>query len=217
MTIHKEGYRIITVNFIIWAVVSALFFIFSDNDILNWVMCGVSLYMALFMFRFFRVPNRECMIGDNLVVSPGDGKVVAIKEVDEPEFFKGKCLRISVFLTFFNVHVTWSPVGGNISYYKYHPGKYLFAWYPKSSDKNERTTIGVHTDAGHDVMFRQIAGIVARRIVCYAKEGERFEQTQQAGFIKFGSRLDVFVPLGTEILVKKGDKVRGQESVLAKF
>jgi phosphatidylserine decarboxylase len=169
------------------------------------------------MMWFFRVPVREAVIDDSLVISPADGKVVNVKEVEENEYFGEKCLCISIFLTFFNVHITWFPVGGVVKYYKYHPGKYIFAFHPKSSEKNERTTIAVRTDLGNEVMFRQIAGIVARRVVCYAKENEHFDQTSEAGFIKFGSRLDVFLPLGTEVLVKKGDKVSGQTSVLAKF
>ncbi|MCK9626498.1 MAG: phosphatidylserine decarboxylase family protein [Bacteroidales bacterium] len=217
MKIHKEGYTIIAVNFLICAVIAALFYIFCDSMVIKHIIGAICLFQAVFMFTFFRVPKRNNKIDDMLVISPGDGKVINIKEVEENEFFKGKCIQISVFLTFFDVHITWFPVGGNVTYYKYHPGKYIFAWHPKSSQKNERTTIGMKTTSGHDIMFRQIAGIVARRVVCYAKEGKTFSQTQEAGFIKFGSRLDVFLPIGTEIIVKKGEKVRGQESVLAKF
>ena len=217
MRIHKEGHTIIFVNFLIWAVVAGLCFIFCENTVTNWIVVGIALFMSLFMMWFFRVPVREAVIDDSLVISPADGKVVNVKEVEENEYFGEKCLCISIFLTFFNVHITWFPVGGVVKYYKYHPGKYIFAFHPKSSEKNERTTIAVRTDSGNEVMFRQIAGIVARRVVCYAKENEHFDQTSEAGFIKFGSRLDVFLPLGTEVLVKKGDKVSGQTSVLAKF
>lgn len=217
LRIHREGYRIICYNSILWIVIAGLFFIFCRNLVVDCIVAAFCIYFAVFMLRFFRVPYRTPMVDPYLVISPGDGKVVSITEVEENEFFHCKCMRISIFLTFFDVHITWSPVSGKVTYYKYHPGKYIFAFHPKASELNERTTIGVRTDSGHDLMFRQIAGIVARRVVCYAHEGGRIEQTEQAGFIKFGSRLDVFVPLDTEILVKKGDYVRGQESVLAKW
>jgi len=217
MRIHKEGHTIIIVNFLIWAAIAGLCFVFCKNTVVNWIVASVALFLSLFMIWFFRVPVREAVVDDSLVISPGDGKVVNVKEVEENEYFGEKCLCISIFLTFFNVHVTWFPVGGIVKYYRYHPGKYIFAFHPKSSEKNERTTIAICTDSGNELMFRYIAGIVARRVVCYAKENEYFGQNAEAGFIKFGSRLDVFLPLGTEILVKKGDKVSGQTSVLAKF
>ncbi len=217
MRIHKEGHIIIIINFLIWTAISGICFIFCKNALINWIVVGIALFLSLFMMWFFRVPVREAVIDDSLVISPGDGKVVNIKEVEENEYFGGKCLCISIFLTFFNVHITWFPVGGIVKYYKYHPGKYIVAFHSKASEKNERTTIAIRTNTGKDVMFRQIAGIVARRVVCYAKESKHFAQTSEAGFIKFGSRLDVFLPLGTEVLVKKGDKVSGQTSVLAKF
>ncbi len=215
--IHKEGYRIICYNSALWIVVAALFFIFCPNRTVDCIVAAFCIYFAVFMFRFFRVPYRVPMVDPYLVVSPGDGKVVSVQEVEEDEFFHCKCIRISIFLTFFDVHITWSPASGEVTYYKYHPGKYIFAFHPKASELNERTTIGMLTDSGNRLMFRQIAGIVARRVVCYAREGGRLEQAEQAGFIKFGSRLDVFVPLSTEVLVKKGDYVRGQETVLAKW
>lgn len=217
MRIHKEGHTIIIINFLIWAAITGFCFVFCKNAVVNWIVAGVALVMSLFMICFFRVPVRDAVVDDSLVISPGDGKVVNVKEVEENEYFGEKCLCISIFLTFFNVHVTWFPVGGVVKYYKYHPGKYIFAFHPKSSEKNERTTIAMRTDSGNELMFRQIAGIVARRVVCYAKENEYFGQNAEAGFIKFGSRLDVFLPLSTEIFVKKGDKVSGQTSVLAKF
>lgn len=215
--IHKEGKRIILVNFIFWVIFATAFWAFSDNMTTKVVMTLVSLFFVSFMPYFFRVPERTPLLDEDLVMSPADGKVVIVKEVEENEFFQGPCKQISVFLSFFNVHITWFPVGGTISYYKYHPGKYIFAFHPKSSTKNERTTVGVRTQSGKDIMFRQIAGIVARRIVCYAEEGAPAVQASEAGFIKFGSRLDVFVPLDTEVLVKKGDKVRGKTTALAKL
>lgn len=215
--IHHEGRRIIIVNSLLWLIVAVLFFVFCSNLTVNIIVAVVCLGIALFMLRFFRVPEREALKGDNLVIAPGDGRVVDIREVVEDEFFHSKCIRISVFLSVFDVHVTWAPVSGKVTYYNYHPGKYLIAFHPKASELNERTSIGIMTDSGHPMMFRQIAGILARRIVCYAREGERVEQTAQAGFIKFGSRIDLFLPLDTEVLVKKGDEVFGQETVLAHF
>lgn len=215
--IHKEGYGVICINALLWLAVSALFFIFCSNMTVNIIVAVVSLGFAVFMLRFFRVPSREPVHGEHLIVAPGDGRVVDIREVREDEFFHSKCIRISIFLSVFNVHVTWAPVSGKVTYYNYHAGRYLIAFHPKASEKNERTSIGIHADCGKMLMFRQIAGILARRIVCYAREGERVEQSEQAGFIKFGSRIDLFLPLDTELLVKKGDAVYGQETVLARF
>ncbi|MCF0177042.1 MAG: phosphatidylserine decarboxylase family protein [Bacteroidales bacterium] len=217
LKIHKEGVAIIIINAFFWVMVILSFWFFSKSIVANIIMTAIGLFMALFMLRFFRVPEREPVPDDMMVVAPSDGKVVNIADVEENEFFKGPCTQISVYLNFFDIHISWFPAGGKVTYYLYHPGKYLFAWYNKSSDKNEHTTIGMTTNSGHPLMFRQIAGIVARRIVCYAKEGENFEQASQAGFIKFGSRMDVFVPRGTEILVKKGKRVKGQLTRLARF
>ncbi|MBQ7222506.1 MAG: phosphatidylserine decarboxylase family protein [Bacteroidales bacterium] len=215
--VHKEGKWIILINLILWLLVAALVLIFGESSSAKIAVTCVALFMATFMLFFFRIPDRNPELDDSLVFSPADGKVVNVTEVEETEYFNGPCKKISVFLSFFNVHITWFPVGGSISYYKYHPGKYIFAFLPKSSVKNEHTTIVVKTQSGSEVMFRQIAGIVARRIVCYASQGANAVQASEAGFIKFGSRLDIFVPTDAEILVKKGDKVRGQLSALAKL
>ena len=215
--IHKEGYRIIWINSLLWVAVAALFFIFCEKLLINVLVAVFSVSFAILMLRFFRVPRREPNLGPQLVLSPGDGHVVDIRQVEEDEFFHSKCIRISIFLSLFDVHVTWAPVSGKVIYYHYHPGRYLVAFHPKASEKNERTSIGMETDAGDQLLFRQIAGTMARRIVCYAREGDRMEQAQQAGFIKFGSRIDLFLPLDTEILVQKGDEVFGQETVMARF
>ncbi len=219
MKIHKEGTSIIVINAAFWILLSLLFYIFNGgfDNIVNHIIAAISLFMTLFVLTFFRVPQREAITGDSLIVSPGDGKVVNIKRTQENEFFKGEAIQISIFLTFFNVHVTWFPIAGIVKYFKYHPGKYIVAFHPKASEKNERTTIGMETKSGKRIMFRQIAGIVARRVVCYAKEGEFFEQNQEAGFIKFGSRLDVFLPVDSEIICKIGDQVRGHISPLARL
>ena len=217
MKIHKEGTKIIIINFIIWAVVAAAFIVLCNNPWVKWIAVAVCAFLALFMFRFFRVPSNPVVKDGDFVFAPSYGEVTAIKEVEENEYFKGRCRRISIYLDFFDIHITWFPVGGKVLYYKYHPGKYFFAWYHKSSEKNEHTSIVVETEHGVPVMFRQIAGIVARRIVCYAEVGKEFEQGSEAGFIKFGSRLDVFLPLDAEILVKKGDKAVGQVTRLARL
>ncbi|MDD2293318.1 MAG: phosphatidylserine decarboxylase family protein [Bacteroidales bacterium] len=215
--INKEGYGIIAVNSVIWIAVAVVSLLYIDSLAVKSLLIGLSVIMFCFMFTFFRIPKRVPVIDGMAVVSPGDGRVVNIQDCEENEYFHGKCLQMSVYLNFFNVHITWFPVGGNVTYYKYHPGRYIFAWHPKSSEKNEHTTIAMKSDSGHDIMFRQIAGIVARRIVCYAKEGEHFAQTEDAGIIKFGSRLDIFLPLGSEILAKVGDHVKGRETVVARF
>ncbi|MBP5210670.1 MAG: phosphatidylserine decarboxylase family protein [Bacteroidales bacterium] len=215
--IHKEGRRIILANLILWVAVAIAIWLWGDKDTTKIVITSVALFMSVFILYFFRIPERTPNLDESLVISPADGKVVNVREIEETEYFNGPCRQISVFLSFFNVHITWFPVGGLVSYYKYHPGKYLFAFLPKSSVKNEHTTVVVKTNNGAEVMFRQIAGIVARRIVCYADQGDDAVQASEAGFIKFGSRLDIFVPMDAEILVKIGDKVRGQLSALAKL
>ena len=214
MRIHKEGHTIIFVNFLIWAVIAGLCFIFCKNAVVNWVVVGVSLFMSLFMMWFFRVPF-VMPLSTILVISPEMVRWSTAKRLRKMNI----SVKMPLYLNFslpFSMFMFPVPVGG-VKHYKYHPGKYIFAFHPKSSEKNERTTIAICTDSGNELMFRQIAGIVARRVVCYAKENEYFGQNAEAGFIKFGSRLDVFLPLGTEIFVKKGDKVSGQTSVLAKF
>jgi phosphatidylserine decarboxylase len=178
---------------------------------------AVGLYMSFFVLSFFRIPDRKPLIDDTLVVSPGDGNVIAIEEVDENEYFHDRRIRVSVFMTFFNVHVNWYPVSGQIRYVQYNPGGKIFAMYAKSSEKNEHTSIAIRTAGGTDIFFRQIAGIVARRIECDAVEGASCTQGDVVGMIRFGSRLDVFLPLGSEVLVKKGDLVRGRISALARL
>lgn len=216
-SIQKEGRSIIAVNTLIWIVVALLFILICPVVWINVLAIALCVFFTALVVRFFRVPRRKPMTGDDLVIAPGDGRVVKVRQEEEKEFFGGKCTRISIYLSLFDVHATWAPVSGLVTFFKYHPGKYLVAWYPKSSSKNEHTTIGVHTPVGRMVMFRQIAGIIARRIICHAKEGMQLQQAEQIGFIKFGSRLDVFVPTDSEILVQKGDIVRGQQTVLARL
>src|SRR5690606_8562425 len=174
-----------------------------------------SLILFITVLQFFRSPSRVHTISERQVICPADGKVVVIEETEETEYLKDRRIQLSVFMSPINVHINRNPIGGTVTYFKYHPGKYLVAWDPKSSTDNERTTVVVQNDAGVSVLFRQIAGALARRIVWYIKEGDKVEQTKEFGFIKFGSRVDLFLPLGTEINVKLGDKVKGGITVLA--
>lgn len=217
MKLHKEGTVIIIVNLVFWAIAAALVGHFANSMTAKWIWSALFTFAGLIVIFFFRIPNRKVTVEEGLVVAPSDGKVVKIQKAHVPEYFNGECTQISIFLNLFNVHITWFPVGGNVSFYRYHPGKYIFAFLPKSSEKNEHTTIVVKDEQGREVMFRQIAGIIARRIVCYVKEGEDYAQSSEAGFIKFGSRLDIFIPGEAEILVNKGDKVKGSVSAIARL
>jgi phosphatidylserine decarboxylase len=173
--------------------------------------------LSIFFLQFFRNPDRNTPANAKHVIAPADGKVVVIEEVDEPEFLKGRAIQVSIFMSPVNVHVNRSPVTGEVLYQKYHPGKYLVAWHPKSSTDNERTTVVMRADSGQMVLMRQIAGALARRIVCYAKPGMHYGQGEEFGFIKFGSRVDLFLPIGTKVLVKLGDVTRGGEMPIAEF
>ena len=173
--------------------------------------------MAVLVVQFFRVPKRECKFEENDIMCPADGKVVVIEEIEETEYFKDKRIQISIFMSPLNVHVNRSPIHGKIAYYKYHPGKYLVAWHPKSSTENERTSIVVEKEGGPGIMMRQIAGAVARRIAFYKQEGDKVKSGDEVGFIRFGSRVDVFLPLDADIRVKIGDKTTGGETILAQL
>ena len=175
----------------------------------------ILLLFLVLILQFFRNPDRPPLALENAVVSPVDGKVVIVKEVEEPEYFKGKRLQVSIFMSPLNVHVTRYPVSGEVMFSKYHPGKYFVAWHPKSSTFNERTTIVVDNPTYGEVLYRQIAGAVARRIVNYAEEGQAVTQGTDAGFIKFGSRVDVFLPIETPVLVKEGQFVKGGVTLIA--
>ncbi len=219
MTIHKEGYTSIALT---------VLFIFITNAVIDyyiphvtwfvWLWYLVSLFLFITVLQFFRHPSRKWVLaGANEIVCPADGKVVVIEEAEETEFFKDKRIQVSVFMSPINVHVNRNPISGVVKYFKYHPGKYLLAWDPKSSTDNERTTVVVENDNGIQVLFRQIAGALARRIVWYVKEGDKVKQAEEFGFIKFGSRVDLFLPLGTEINVQLGQAVKGGITVLAKL
>ena len=213
---HKEGHTIIFITLII---VGSLFLVMDFIGI-PWLVKTLQiglLIVFILILQFFRNPKRNTQIDDAHVVSPVDGKVVVIEEVQESEYFKDKRLQVSVFMSPINVHVTRYPIGGKVLFSKYHPGKYLVAWHPKSSEKNERTTVVVENSKFDKVLYRQIAGFLARRIVNYAKKDQNVVQGNDAGFIKFGSRVDLFLPLGTKLDIKLNQKVRGGETVIAKL
>ena len=217
MTIRRSGVRFIVIHFLCWGVVAALCWLLCGSAKTGIIVSAVGLYLSFFVLLFFRIPDRKPLVDEELVVSPADGNVISIEEVDENEYCHERRIRVSIFMTFFNVHVNWYPVSGQIRYVKYNPGGKVFAMYAKSSHKNEHTSIAVRTAGGTDIFFRQIAGIVARRIECDAVEGATCTQGDLVGMIRFGSRLDVFLPLGSQILVKKGDLVRGSISAIARL
>ena len=210
---HKEGHKIILIIFSLIVTLILLLDYFSIE---------YKMYIQLFLIgqliiilQFFRNPKRITSFGNNHVVSPVDGKVVVIEEVYEPEYFKDKRIQVSIFMSPLNVHVTRYPVSGEVLFSKYHPGKYLVAWHPKSSTENERTTIVIKNESSAEILYRQIAGALARRIVNYAKKSSKVNQGEDAGFIKFGSRVDLFLPLNTKINVKLNQKVKGAEDIIA--
>ena len=215
LSFHKEGYKIIVYTFLL--ILSGI--LLSEKFVeVYWLQKGIQIFLVLFLIivlQFFRNPKRITNINDNQIIAPVDGKVVVIEEVDEPEYFKGKKLQVSIFMSPINVHVTRYALNGTIKYSKYHPGKYLVAWHPKASTENERTTIVVENKVFGEVLYRQIAGALAKRIINYAEVGEEVIQGSDAGFIKFGSRVDLFLPLNTKLTVKIGDKVKGGVQVIA--
>lgn len=213
---HKEGYKIIVITFIIAITGILLAEKFIDIYWLEKTIQVIILLLVVTVLQFFRNPTRNTNLDDNTIVAPVDGKVVVIEEVEEPEYFKDKRLQVSIFMSPINVHVTRYAMSGKVNYSKYHPGKYLVAWHPKASTENERTTIVIENKTFGEVLYRQIAGALAKRIVNYAKEGETVVQGTDAGFIKFGSRVDLYFPLGTKLNVKLGDKVKGGTQVVAK-
>ncbi|MDR2359054.1 MAG: phosphatidylserine decarboxylase family protein [Prevotellaceae bacterium] len=216
MKIHKEGYRIIVACAMAAILIAGVPAVCFGAGWVSGIAAVAALWAFSFVCYFFRAPSRMPVIGDKVILSAADGKVVVVEEVYEPEYLKARCIQVSVFMSIFNVHANYYPVSGTITYFRYHPGKYLVAWHPKSSEKNERTTVVVNHN-GVPVLFRQIAGLLARRIVCYAKEGATVQQGSETGFIKFGSRVDIFLPLGTDIKVKEGDKVKATQTVIAKL
>ncbi|NQW35778.1 MAG: phosphatidylserine decarboxylase family protein [Flavobacteriales bacterium] len=212
---HKEGFKIISIA----GMLTVASILLADNFISNLLILKITEVFVLICFllvlQFFRNPNRNTLLNDSQIIAPADGKIVVIEEVFEPEYFKDKRRQISIFMSPLNVHVTRYPAGGKVKYSKYHPGKYLVAWHPKSSTENERTTIVVENKTVGSILYRQIAGAVARRIVNYAKVDMPVVQGEDAGFIKFGSRIDIFLPLDMKINVSLNDKAVGGETIIA--
>ena len=218
MTIHKEGYKIIAACALIFGVVNVLSFYFLSYSLplVSWVIFIGTLVFLLFIISFFRIPNRVLTIRDNAIVAPADGKVVVIEEVQADEYFTDRRIQVSIFMSPLNVHVNRNPVSGEIVYNQYHKGKYLVAWHPKSSLENERQTV-VYRHEGKEVLVKQIAGAVAKRIINYLQTGQKAEQAAEMGFIKFGSRVDLLLPLDARIKVKIGDKPKGGVTVIAEW
>jgi phosphatidylserine decarboxylase len=216
MTIHREGHTLLFVLLLIlFGLNWALSYFLPDADLLNQIVLGASLIFYLIILQFFRNPIFSVELNEKNIIAPADGKVVVIEETEEPEFFKNRRKQISIFMSPFNVHVNRMPVGGVVKYFKYHQGKYLVAWHPKSSTENERTTVVAEMKNGTQVLFRQIAGALAKRIKWYVKEGDTLGQGDEFGFIKFGSRVDIYLPLDAKVLVKHGDKTKGGRTVIA--
>lgn len=216
MKIHREGYRSILISVIISAIVIVLAS-FCPHKIVLYSGIIFSFILIIIILQFFRNPCRNFIQRENEIISPADGKVVVVEEVMEDEFLHEKCIQVSIFMSPFNVHINRYPISGKIIYFRYHPGYYHVAWHPKSSTENERTTCVVQDAANRNILFRQIAGALARRIVFYGKEGVNVKQNTECGFIKFGSRVDLFLPLNTEISVVLGQKVSGGITTLAKL
>src|SRR5690554_5990682 len=217
MTIHKEGYTSIAICVLFIFVLNALIHYYAPNNgVLTWASYLLSAFLFITVLQFFRSPKLTITQNNHYILSPADGKVVVIEETEETEYFNDRRIQVSVFMSPINVHSNRNPISGIVTYFKYHPGKYLMAWNPKSSTLNERTT-AVVKNSGIEVLFRQVAGALARRIVWYIEEGKTVNQGQEFGFIKFGSRVDVFLPLGTKINVKLGDKVQGGMTILGEF
>ena len=218
MTIHREskGTILVTILFLI-ILNGAMAYFFSENDTLRKIVVVLSIILAVIVLQFFRVPKRTVTLNNKHIIAPADGKVVVIEEVTESEYFKDARRQVSIFMSPINVHINFNPISGIISYFKYHPGKFLVAWHPKSSTDNERTTIVTKHADGTEILFRQVAGAMARRICWYVEVGTKVEQGKEFGFIKFGSRVDIYLPLSAKILVKLDDIPVGGETVIAEL
>ena len=216
MTIHKEGYSSIAWATILFGVINILsfYFISLTSPVLSWIIFIGTLALLIFLISFFRIPKRKLYAGDNAVVAPADGKVVAIEEVEADEYFSDRRIQVSIFMSPLNVHVNRNPVSGDVSYSQYHKGKYLVAWHPKSSVENERHTV-VYKSSGKELLIKQIAGALAKRIVNYLEAGQQVKQGEEMGFIKFGSRVDILLPLNAKIQVKINENVKGGVTVVA--
>ena len=216
MTIHKEGYKTIAISTILFGVINVLsfYFISSSVPLLSWIIFAGTFGLLIFMISFFRIPQRILTIQDNAIIAPADGKVVVIEEVQADEYFTDRRIQVSIFMSPLNVHVNRNPVTGEVVYSQYHKGKYLVAWHPKSSTENERHSV-VYRKDDKEILVKQIAGAVAKRICNYLQPGQQVKQTDEMGFIKFGSRVDLLLPLDAKINVKIGDKPQGGVTVIA--
>jgi len=218
MGIHREGYKILFFGFLILLLINVIAGIFiRDLMFVKWIIGIGSLVLYIFLLFFFRLPARHLEPDPGLIYAPADGKVVVIEETEENEYFKDKRLQVSIFMSPFNMHSNRYPVSGRIKYVEYHSGHYMVAWHPKSSELNERSTIVIETAGGTEILVRQIAGAVARRIVTYAKTNQVVKQGDELGFIKFGSRVDIFLPVGTEIEIPILQQVKANKSIIAKI
>lgn len=213
MTIHKEGYKLIFIVAFLVLVLNTILYLYYPRRPIFLGISVFSIALCLFVISFFRNPRRSISGDANSIIAPADGKVVVIEEVMETEYYQEKRLQVSTFMSPADVHINRSPIDGEVKYFRYHPGKYLVAWHPKSSSDNERTSLVVENES-FSVLIRQIAGKLARRIVYYVEQGDELERGEEFGFIKFGSRVDLFLPIGTKINVTLGQKVRGGETVL---
>ena len=220
MRINKEGYKIIGVSGAVCLLIWWLFYRMLVNESSTALLWGGTIFLLLFWFfivAFFREPRRVRIHDNDLVFAPCDGRVVVTEVVRENEYLQEEMMQISIFMSITNIHMNWVPVGGVVEYFKYHPGRFLVAWHPKSSTENERTTTVVRMPSGQQILFRQIAGLIARRIISYMKVGHAVEQNSVCGFIKFGSRVDVLVPKDSELLVEIGDPVVGSLTPIARL
>jgi len=217
MRIHKEGYTTIIIAIAFLSIINVISFKLIPFLLINIFILLISLVFFYLILHFFRNPERKVLVSNKHIMAPSDGKLVVNEEVFENEFLKEDCVQLSIFMSPLNVHKQWYPVNGKIIYSKNHPGKYLVAWHPKSSTENERSTIVIETENSQKILFRQIAGAVARRICNYAKEGQTVDQNMEAGFIKFGSRIDVFIPKSATIKVNLNDLIIGGKTILAEF
>ena len=214
MKIHREGYATIAIVLIFLSLINSLAYYFNPIWIVNIIISVLSFVFFYLVLHFFRNPERDIAINDNHILAPSDGKLVVIENVFEDEYLKEECTQLSIFMSPLNVHKQWYPTNGKVIYSQYHPGKYLVAWNPKSSTENERTSIVIQSNH-HRILYRQIAGAVARRICNYAKQDDVVDQSLEAGFIKFGSRIDVLIPKNAEIKVKLDDTIVGGKTILA--
>jgi phosphatidylserine decarboxylase len=216
MKIHKEGFKTIAVCVIVFGIINLSFFYFFSyaSPYLGGLLFAVTFLLLIFIISFFRLPNRKLTIREDAVVAPADGKIVTIEEVEADEYFKDRRIQVSIFMSPLNVHVNRNPVSGEVVYSQYHKGKYLVAWHPKSSTENERHTV-VYKKDNKEILVKQIAGAVAKRIVNYLQPGQKVEQTAEMGFIKFGSRVDLLLPMDAKVMVKIGDKPLGGVTVIA--